>query len=668
MSTSASRGRARAWSKDLSLATALAVTTFLSTTGSASPVAPNRWSPDAIAGGTNGIIHSSPLNHTIAATTFGTSLNIVSSALDDSGPIDGDWDVNFWASGSNNDFTFWGVSTYTAEFVVDGSGNGVVLQAGDVVGPSSTFSTTGGTLLASPAWLAGTDGYAGVRFNCDGRLTFPVATTVCYGAVHVTTTATTGFPATIVDTAFDGDGAAFTIGGGGSGPPTVTKAFAPTSVAPGAVSTLTITLANSNATAATLSTDLTDSFPGGMAAATPLNFSTDCPNGAAVAFPGSSSVTLIGGSQIPASGSCTITIDVVAASAGSYSNTIAAGALQTDQGSSPADASATLTVGSTGSPPTVTKAFAPTSVAPGVVSTLTITLTNSNVTAATLSADLTDGFPAGLAVATPLAFGTDCPNGAAITFPGSSSVTLISGSQIPASGSCTITIAVSAATAGSYVNTIAAGALQTDLGNSAADANATLMVGPIACDGGADEIFCDGFDGSGAALPVQPIVDPSFETTSADAQLKWEGSDSHGDSGAMPFHAASPGHAHSGIWSARGGGWHTGKGGVQTWSQSVTISSGGPRYLNYWRFVAAAPDAPGTLTIWVDGTPVATADVAANGVDVDWTRVSVDLSAYADDATHLLEFNYTTSSDDGEFFIDDVTIDDQEGSKSSMTR
>src|SRR6201999_1858979 len=47
---------------------------------------------------------------------------------------------------------------------------------------------------------------------------------------------------------------------------------------------------------------------------------------------------------------------------------------------------------------------------------------------------------------------------------------------IPASGACTIAVDVSAADAGAYANSIPAGALQTDQGDSAVAANATLTV------------------------------------------------------------------------------------------------------------------------------------------------------------------------------------------------
>jgi hypothetical protein len=164
-------------------------------------------------GGQNGVITSGPLNHLIAATTAGTSLNIVTSAMDDAGPVSGDWDFNFWSSSSN--LTLWKINSANGgQYAIDGSGKAMVFHSGDTIGSSNTFSTgTSGSVTMAADWLAGTDGYLGVKFNCNGRLTFPVSG-VCYGYVHLQTTGTTGFPATILDTAFDGDGNAITITGG----------------------------------------------------------------------------------------------------------------------------------------------------------------------------------------------------------------------------------------------------------------------------------------------------------------------------------------------------------------------------------------------------------------------------------------------------------------------
>lgn len=124
--------------------------------------------------------------------------------------------------------------------------------------------------------------------------------------------------------------------------------------------------------------------------------------------------------------------------------------------------------------PTVTKAFSPTSMAPGGSSGVTLTLANGSTMPATLSANFVDTLPSGLTATGTAA--TTCTSGTATVAGDGSSVTLASGAQIPGNGSCTVTFATTAATPNSYTNTIAAGGLQTDKGNNAAAAAATLIV------------------------------------------------------------------------------------------------------------------------------------------------------------------------------------------------
>jgi hypothetical protein len=155
-------------------------------------------------------------------------------------------------------------------------------------------------------------------------------------------------------------------------------------------------------------------------------------------------------------------------------------------------------------PPTVAKSFTPASVTTNTNSAAAITLTNPNASAITLTADLVDTLPAGLV--TNGAASTTCTGTASST---SGTLTLGTGATIPASGSCILASAVQSATAGSYINAIAAGALQTNAGNNAAPATATLTVTDqpfIPCSGGLDEIFCDGFDGSGGLVAGEDNV------------------------------------------------------------------------------------------------------------------------------------------------------------------
>ncbi len=142
--------------------------------------------------------------------------------------------------------------------------------------------------------------------------------------------------------------------------PTVAKAFSPASIAPGGVSTLTITLNNPNASDINLNTLFTDTLPGIVRVAAVPNVATTCGGGPASAVAGGTTVTLANGSTIP-SGSCTITVDVTAAAAGSYTNTISAGDLKTNTGNNAAPATATLTA----TCPTIT--VGPATVPPGRV-------------------------------------------------------------------------------------------------------------------------------------------------------------------------------------------------------------------------------------------------------------------------------------------------------------
>ena len=269
-------------------------------------------------------------------------------------------------------------------------------------------------------------------------------------------------------------------------------------------------MSNAGTTLDTLTAPLTDTLPSGVVVSD--GGSNTC-GGALMATAGSSAVILTGGS-IPVSGSCVLTVDVVAASGGSYINSLAVGALVTNNGSNTAPAVATLTVNAPALvAPTLGKAFSPSTISMGGSSTLTITLSNVGTTPATLTSPLTDTLPSGVAVAgsasttcvggtvsttggstaTPTVLNTQPltrkPSMRAVAFRmpaktlawltvGTSTVTL-TGGTIPAGGSCTVTVPVTAPVVGSYFNALTAGALQTDNGNNAAPAVATLTVLPM---------------------------------------------------------------------------------------------------------------------------------------------------------------------------------------------
>ena len=104
-------------------------------------------------------------------------------------------------------------------------------------------------------------------------------------------------------------------------------------------------------------------------------------------------------------------------------------------------------------------------------------MSNTNVTDAS-NASLTDTLPSGVVIASTPTPSTTC-GGTLTAITGTSTVTLTGGS-IPANSSCTVTVPVTASSGGNYINSLAAGALQTSNGSNAAPAVATLTVVPAA--------------------------------------------------------------------------------------------------------------------------------------------------------------------------------------------
>ena len=255
-------------------------------------------------------------------------------------------------------------------------------------------------------------------------------------------------------------------------PPTVGKAFNPAIIESGGTSTLTITLSNAGATDAT-GASITDTLPAGVFINGPA--ATTCVGG--TVDTGISSVTLTGG-VIPAGGSCTVMVPVTSANGGLHTNTLGIGALQSSNGPNGAAAFADLNVLVPNSPPTLVKGFNPGTINAGGVSTLIITLSSTNGQAAELSVPLIDNLPAGVFVAASPGVVNTC-GGAVTAIPGAATVTLSAAAAIPPNGLCSVRVNVTAPGAANYLNVLAAGALQTNRGNNAAPAMATLVVVPV---------------------------------------------------------------------------------------------------------------------------------------------------------------------------------------------
>jgi len=145
--------------------------------------------------------------------------------------------------------------------------------------------------------------------------------------------------------------------------------------------------------------------------------------------------------------------------------------------------------------------FNPLRIMNGETSTLTIKLSNvSQSTAAVLSEAFTDTLPTGTVVAATPNASTTCA-GTLSAVAGAGSVSLATGASIPAAGTCTISVDVTGTVSGDYLNRIAVGALKTQHGSNAEEAQASLHIGYVF-----PEPYCN------AAFPaeVRPITHVKF--------------------------------------------------------------------------------------------------------------------------------------------------------------
>ena len=265
---------------------------------------------------------------------------------------------------------------------------------------------------------------------------------------------------------------------------TVNKTFTPSLVQIGVVSVLQISIANTGSNAIELANVLlTDTLPANLFIATTPNASlsgSGC-SGTLAAAAGTSSVGLSNGS-IAAGATCIITVNVSSSTAASYVNTINATQLTSTQGvTNNLATSATLTVSST-APLTLNKAFFPSAIAPGGTSTLQINITNPIGAVSTLTGvALTDYLPTNIAIANPAvaSFSAGCGSSTLTAPTGGGTITLTNASIVPGA-TCTIQVNVTSSTAGTYTNTLAAGALSSNQGvTNALAASATLFVTPV---------------------------------------------------------------------------------------------------------------------------------------------------------------------------------------------
>ncbi|VUD61841.1 hypothetical protein TDB9533_02906 [Thalassocella blandensis] len=231
-----------------------------------------------------------------------------------------------------------------------------------------------------------------------------------------------------------------------AGTPDFNVSFFPTTIAPGASSTLTYRIDNSTNTVGVSAISFSNTLPAGVFIQNPSRAVTDCKNGIFSAAAGASSISF-SGYRMAKGEICTLTLDVTSKTGGSHINTTSA--LTSSEGSS-GDASATLTVDT--SRPGFSAQFTPNTVNEGAVSRLVYTIDNSLNGSNVQYLTFADMLPTGLVVADDSGLQTDCNIAIAPGIsaePGGSSF-LMQYVSVNAGDTCTVEYNVVAANAGIY--------------------------------------------------------------------------------------------------------------------------------------------------------------------------------------------------------------------------
>ena len=357
------------------------------------------------------------------------------------------------------------IANPNAATALTGIGFTDTLPAGLVVQtPNGLVGTCGGGTITAVA-ASGSITLAGATLAGGASCNFSVnvkGTTV--GAKNNTTTAVTSVEGG------NGGTASASVTVAAIAPPTIAKAFGAASIANGATTSLTFTLANPNTATTLTGVGFTDTLPAGLVVSTPNGLAGTCGGGTITAVAGSGTITLAAAS-LAASASCNFSVNVTGATSGVKNNTTTA--VTSVEGGNGGTASASVTVAAIAAP-TFSKAFGGTIPLNGST-TLSFTITNPNGSPLT-GVGFTDTFPAGLVVSTPNGLTGSCGGGTITAVAGSGSVTL-AGATLAPSASCTFSVSVTGNSLGTKVNTTSA--ITSVEGGSGTTATATLIVGVI---------------------------------------------------------------------------------------------------------------------------------------------------------------------------------------------
>ena len=271
----------------------------------------------------------------------------------------------------------------------------------------------------------------------------------------------------------------------------VNEEFLQPNIAAGGTSTLRIYFYNTNAFQIVLGSNpaaFTYTLPSNLNFTDPISLSNTCgglinSSGTTFSLMGGTIPSMANGTQ----GTCSISVQVTTTKANTYYSHIDANIINatdpngTTATNSKGSAEVSLTV-STVQPPSLSKTFSPNTIWTGQTSIMSLRLTNTDQNYSLAKVSVTDSLPSGITLSSTSFTSTNC---------GSPTVTAIDGSglavgaanlkvnnaTIAKNSTCVVNFTVSAITPGIYINSIPAGAIQSQQGvtNSSA-ASAPLNV------------------------------------------------------------------------------------------------------------------------------------------------------------------------------------------------
>jgi hypothetical protein len=150
------------------------------------------------------VVYSGPVNLSIPNNFDGVYINLVTGATGTAGGSVPGWNWDPYNSGTAMSF-FWNASPNNGGLSSDGGATYAVLPFGASIGGGNTYIGLTSTAAAA-GWAAGADAYLGVKILNSAT------STTNYGWIHLMTTGNSGFPATIVDWAYENTGASLTAG------------------------------------------------------------------------------------------------------------------------------------------------------------------------------------------------------------------------------------------------------------------------------------------------------------------------------------------------------------------------------------------------------------------------------------------------------------------------